>query len=418
MNATSFYGFGGAYAVGLLNNDIPLTTIVEPASFGLEAIEENAARLGFHGSIHRTAEPEFAALATIVLGNPPCSGFSLLNTAKTGAVRAIDSSINHCMVELVDYASRVRPLTVVFESVQGAGRQGQEFMQQLLARLNRQTGLTYSLTNVFMSGATVGAAQIRKRYFWVASQMPFGLDVPELAKVTTYEDAIGDLKDLPLQQALQPYGETGEVSLYAKSLRAEGVVDHHLGASGWERRMADLGEFFEIGDTHRMALLRAKELGVDLESWSQYDFDKVIYGKQFSNAVRINPQACGYVVAGNGGMPFVHWANNRTLTVRETARLMGFPDWFTWSTMSISRAFTYLGKQVPVQSWTWILQWIKSSLLGAPGPLVGEEIANNGGAVVRSIDVTLDYKAVYHERTKENVDSRSKAWKHHMATRQ
>lgn len=415
INVASYHGFGGAFAVATKNVGMDLRYVVEPEGFGSDAVDANRAFLNYYGPIVKEKDPGYVPDIQMVIGNPPCSGFSGLNTSKTANFRGARSPINQCMWDLVSWAVQLEPEMIIFESVQGAGKQGREVMRELLEYIRDHSvhGNQWRLTNVFMSGASVGAAQVRKRYFFVAHRIRFGVEPPVIDRVTTYRDAIGDLEGLDLTKEQQPYQK--EPSPWAARLRnpAGTVGDMHLGGTSWERRMAAIAPFITIGETQREGIARAIEANQVDESWKGHDLQKVIHGSYFSGAIRIDPEACGRVVTGSGGTPFIHWSEHRTLTVRETARLMGFPDAFDWGFCSVNRAFAYLGKQVPVDSWAWILEWAKQAVLGEAGPWEGVKTGPDW-----EIDVTHDYKRVYHERSRQQgVDSRSDAWKKAMANR-
>lgn len=414
IQATSYHGFGGAFAVACKHVGITLNAVIEPEGFGVGAVEANRDFLGFHGPIIKEKLPEPIG-ADLVLGNPPCSGFSGLNVSKGENARGPRSPINQCMWDLVTYAATVNPKMVIFESVQGAGTAGHALMLELVQYLRDQTDEPWQLTSTFMSGATVGAAQIRRRYFFVAHRIPFGVMPPPVERVITYEDAIGDLQNLQTIKDPQPYDPDAVPSPWASGLLSPTgmVTDMHLGNSVWERRMASIAKYITSGETQRQGVARAIEAGELDESWDGQDINHVIHGDYFSEAIKIHPDGAGRVVTGSGGVAFIHWSQPRTLTVRETARLMGFPDQFDWGFCSGGRAFMYLGKQVPVQSWEWILTQAAAALNDDPFLWRGSWTGTNW-----HVDITNDYKAVYHERTRQQpVDARSDALIREMANR-
>ena len=426
MKAVSFYGFGGAYAVALQKVGIDLEAIVEPGGFGLKVVLSNAARLGFDGPHFSSRwreryDVEYPVVdADILIGNPPCSGFSLLNTApkKEGmSHRGVHSPINDCMWHLIKYAAKMNdrkgPKIVCFESVQGAGKQGRPLMQALVDYLREETGEPYVLYHVFMSGASVGAAQVRKRYFFVASKIPFGITSPQIEKVCTYEDSIGDLRGLKLQADPQPYVHEPTWWVEKNHLRSDDgmVTDFFYPNTRWARRMAALTPYWKPGETQREALNRAmNDYGVMPEGWENRNHWREFFGDHFSGAVRIRANMCGRVITGSGATPQMHYEEDRPLTIREGARLMGFPDWYRWNAVSPQQACRYLGKQVPVQSWEWILRHISNALSGNPGAWRGQALAREEGGVPEVLfDVTRDYKQVYHEIKKlHGADFRNK----------
>lgn len=404
IRATSYHGFGGAFAVAAKHLNIKLDAVIEPEGFGVGAVEANRLGLGFTGPVLREKKPA-PRYADLIFGNPPCSGFSSLNVSKGANAAGPDSPINQCMWDLIDYAGSVNPKMVIFESVQGAGTKGHELMLALTEKLRQDTGDSeWQLTSTFMSGATVGAAQVRRRYFFVAHRIPFGVKPPPIERVITYNDAIGDLIGLQPIKEPQPYGSQ-EPSNWARALRnASGyVTDMHMDQSLWSRRHGSIAKYMQPGDDQRVGLKRAIKANDVDPVWEGKDLDWIVNGDYFNRVVMLKPNEAGRVITGAGGTSFLHWAEERILTVRETARLMGFPDWFDWGWCSASKAYLYLGKQVPVQSWEWILKQAKAALEGEPYLWKGLWTGTNW-----DVNITLDYKAVYDSRTQEQpVDARS-----------
>lgn len=423
MNAMAFYGFGGSYAVALKNTSVHLDAIIEPGGFGLPVVLANRDWLGFNGTVHKELPSlELAqSLASegsvdILLGNPPCSGFSMLNQIKNHRMsRGPLSAINQCMWDIVEFASVLKPQVVVFESVPAAYTNGRSLMFDLHEYLETHTGMSWHLQLVLMSAASVGGAQRRHRFFWVASQMPIGVVIPNLSEVVAVHEAIGDLADTPLDDRLQLIVPGPEISSYAHGLRSfDDVVDGHV--TTLSPKFQELIPHMQTGKGQRDSVASMVSHSTYGDYWTAERSAKYLAGSSFSGPFRLHPDGLGRVVAGDGTSAFVHYDLNRLLTIRELARLMGFPDEFSWGpqTGSFSKRNAWLGKQVPVQSWTWMLDSIVRSLNREQGLWYG--VTGESGSKV--IDITHDYKAVYHERRRlKGVDSRSADWKRHMASR-
>lgn len=327
-------------------------------------------------------EPAQAAYLT---GTPPCSGFSLLNKSKKGNARGPESNINDCMKELVWYASRCRggdggkgPEIVAFESVQGAFKQGRSLMQFLREQLEKGTNQRYDLTHVCTAGATIGAAQMRHRYYFVAHRVPFGVDMPEKRRVATYRDAIGDLLGLQdiweAQDVKFDEDQTWwlrEQNMLNMTGKKKYSVDAHIGADNPRIRimLEELEPYWPVGKNLEVAMRCYRDAkghfpeGTD--KWWNFDLDIM---KGFAHPVRIDPAKSGYVCTGNCVFDFIHWSEPRMLTVRECSRLMGLPDTWSWgTTSSVSQAGAMTGKCCPVQTGKWISTWARRALEGTPG---------------------------------------------------
>lgn len=412
--AVSFHGFAGAFAVALWEQGIRLKAVVEPGGFGVQAIEANRAKLGFDGPIYTSSVFDDIPIvdADILVGNPPCSGFSTLNPGKAGSAknfRGSASPINDCMWAFVRYAARMNqgrgPLIAAFESVQQAGTQGKELMEQLAEHLRSETGEPFVLHHLFMSGASVGSAQVRRRYFWVASRIPFGIESPNPQRVVTYQDAIGDLVNVPIDGHCHKILD--RPTWWSNALRSIDETDgFETGSGTWESRLKPLfASGWAPGENHRPVFQRLHATGHQFKGWTDRSIEREVENIGYSTIMRIRPDEPGRVITGAGGAAYAHYSEDRTLTVRETARLMGFPDWFDWGFAKPQRAFLFLGKQVPVQSWSWLSSWIHAALTGEPGRWTGYQVEDGGS---RRFDVTRDFQQVFNLRTRERTDSRPK----------
>jgi hypothetical protein len=121
----------------------------------------------------------------------------------------------------------------------------------------------------------------------------------------------------------------------------------------------------------------------------------------------------GRVLAGNGLSCIIHPTLNRSLTYREAARIVGFPDNWQLETYTTSGGQAVFGKAVTVPAGKWIAGWVKRAVEGDPGAWTGSEFGDRE----RVINVTNDHKRVYDEKTGEQRDSRTEALKKEMAAR-
>jgi site-specific DNA-cytosine methylase len=326
-----------------------------------------------------------------VCGTPPCSGFSVYNTSKKENFRGPDSPINSCMRDLAGYAGRLTGADggrgaeiVAFESVQGAFNSGRVLMQALRDILEEDTGQRYGLTHVLMSGATVGAAQYRHRYYFVAHRVPFGIDRPEPRHVTTVWDAIGDLAPLIETRDQQSYDRTVPYAKFAADRLSKGLTVKDMDRRGPENRTARLVEDlcartdWQQGEYCQDVVRRTgrTDLIEDLFANRWNDDERSLKGLPRHWPKRLRAGAPAWVVTGNSSTSFVHPTLPRVLTVRELSRLMGYPDDWRWpSAASIDGRSSLIGKCCPVDSGRWVSEWAARALDGEPGAQ-GEEIGD------------------------------------------
>ena len=226
--AIDAHGFGGGFTLGTVQAGFDLVAKKgREVGFGVLNVLANRELLDIthdpKGNKKMTWEVESSdpamwvpQEANLVFGNPPCSGFSTLSPKH---FRGESSTINDCMWELVRYAGKVGPELVIFESVQQAFTQGRTLMRALRDELENISGHKYTLIHVLHNNAALGGASIRRRYFWVAARIPFGVEwnatrwdfrtnqlvtyTPE--RVPSFNDILCDLVPLNLTMNRQPY---------------------------------------------------------------------------------------------------------------------------------------------------------------------------------------------------------------------
>jgi site-specific DNA-cytosine methylase len=108
----------------------------------------------------------------------------------------------------------------------------------------------------------------------------------------------------------------------------------------------------------------------------------------FTTPVRWHGDRYGRVITGGGLHNVVHPTLPRTITHRETARILGFPDdWRILPLRGVSGLNMTWGKGITVDCGRWIGTWVRAALDGSPGKFVGKRLADDE----YEIDLTNDY---------------------------
>jgi site-specific DNA-cytosine methylase len=375
-----------------------------PKGFGVPNCEANRHLLGYDWKT-QVGDPDLWEPEDVefVFGNPPCSGFSLLSAKH---FRGADSAINHCMWAFESMVERCMPHVQIaaFESVQQAYAEksgGRELMRQLHAKLERETGYAWGLFHVLHNAASVGGAAIRRRYFWVVSRIPFGIELPDVQRVPDLMDVIGDLEGLGATWERQPYRRPP--SWWAADKRSDTyTVDGHA----WRvtpaiRRALDLLEGTHWGQKEIISQVarRYYELHGKLpDSWPQANQDKLIasdFLMGYNQLTRWRGDKMARVITGGGLDLVMHPTEDRTITHREVARIQGFPDdWLIKPLRGQAGLHMTWGKGIPVDCGRWIGSWVHRALDGQPGTYSGER----AGEREWIIDVTERYRTATSER--------------------
>ena len=414
------YGFAGAFALGATQAGLELVHKCEDKTgFGIPAYTGN--RHVFSGEwSYQADDPEDwePADVEVVLGNPPCSGFSGLNTVRgTARSRGIDSDINKCMHQLFAYAAKVKPAFVVMESVQAAFTKGEPLMNALAGKLRDDTGRPYRVTHVLQNNLSVGGCSDRPRYFLIVHAIPFGVEPFPVTRVPDLRDAIGDLARQPLaweaQQLLYGAGSWWSQPMRTPSAMIDG---HMMAPNAHTARLMALvdhvsGVEWPANETELQVMERYYTKNMRLPEEWDYDSSprdggpkvprsEIIIKREFKPAgfthvLGWDPDRPARVLTGAGPGQAFNVMAQRMLTHRECARIMGFPDWWRiepWK--DVSGAGSYWGKQTSVHPAMWISHWVHQSLLGNPGDMRGEEGPNRSSV----INITHAWKPVWKKQ--------------------
>lgn len=390
----SCQSFAGAFDLGATQAGMTLVHKVEQVGgFGLANVDRNRHLVGRDWSMQACKPAEWTPIAAeAVIGNPPCSGFSPLSNKN---FRGMASPINDCMKALVDYAARIGPYVVAFESVAQAYSGGRELMQHLRDRLESLTGQNWDLYHVKHNAASVGGCALRRRYFWVASRIPFGVEEVELSRVPTLRDAIGDLSGLSLTWESQPTRRHPSWWVQEQDIHRGTVDGHQIDRAPYVERALDLirgGQTWSVREIVSTVARRYYEENGELPpSWhaTQEKLIRTNFSMGYNQLIRWDPDQMARVITGGAMGLVMHPWEDRTITHREAARIMGYPDdWLIRPLRRLGGLRLTWGKQIPVQSGRWIANWIRSSIEGAPGSDTGTLIGDRE----RLIDHTNTYQ--------------------------
>jgi DNA (cytosine-5)-methyltransferase 1 len=394
--AVDAMGFAGGFTLGMVQAGFKLVGKCElPGGFGVANCEANRHLLGTEWQSHIGDPVTWPVIPNtdVVFGNPPCSGFSVMSAK---SFRGAGSKINHCMHAFSDYVARVRPQVAVFESVQQAytNPDGRVLMTQLRDNVEERTGERWNLFHVRHNAYSVGGAAQRRRYFWLISRVPFGVEIPQPRVLPVLNDVIGDLAPLPLTWNPQPYRSPAHPWTH-HLLNPAGTVDGHINLNNpLTRRIVDLinGIAWNPGEAIHTVVRRHYETHGRLPaSWAASE-NKLVsrdFVMGFTTPTRWNGENHARVITGGSLQMVVHPWLPRLITHREAARVLGFPD--NWNILPLRRvsglANTW-GKGISTHCGRWIGEWIKNSLDGQPGSVIG----TSAGEREYDIDLTHTWK--------------------------
>ncbi|MGH8556000.1 MAG: DNA cytosine methyltransferase [Methylococcales bacterium] len=271
----------------------------------------------------------------IVIGGAPCQGFSLIGQ------RVLDDPRNTLVREFMRIVKELAPRFFLFENVKGltVGKHRQ-VLDELVTEFKT---LGYSVQTPWrvLNAVNYGVPQDRERLFLLGARSgaslpsyPSPITVPSspmqtlcfLPETPTCKDALEDLPDAESFEELinddSVYTEEwGELSHYAAEMRCATDEAWHFGYPRvWEPNLLTSSARTNHTDISRKRFSQTQP--GDVESISRF-FKLSRDG--VSNTLRAGTDSARG--AFTSPRP-IHYEKNRCITVREMARLHGFPDWF------------------------------------------------------------------------------------------
>lgn len=258
---------------------------------------------------------------TAIIGGPPCQGFSVMGR------RDRDDPRNRLLGKYFDFVADLQPRFFLMENVPGLLDPENRYM--LDAAMSSLPGFYNVLDPIVLDAADYGAATSRPRLIVVGydPQEMDRLEVEDLIGAQVHgranvRDAIGDLPEPTRGDGWGQYDHEVKASRYAEELRR--LPARGLGDAGAVRRLAG-------GEVSGLQLTRHTSPVIQR-------FDALAPGKRdpVSKYPRLLWDRPAWVLRAGTGVDKgsyqaarpIHPASPRVITVREAARIQGFPDWY------------------------------------------------------------------------------------------
>jgi DNA (cytosine-5)-methyltransferase 1 len=270
----------------------------------------------------------------VVFGGPPCQGFSMIGQ------RSMDDPRNELVLDFVRIVRELDTKMFVFENVKGltVGKQ-KKFLLEIIEAFD-EAG--YSVHNKWqvLDAANFGVPQHRERLILFGAKK--GHKLPEYPKPTvlpadskksdailprgpTCKDALGDLSDADefttLSHLDSVEAKFGKSSAYSAEMRLQRADDWHFGY----KRFWDPNILTSSMRTEHTEISQRRFAETRLGSVEPISRFFKLHPDGLSNTLRAGTD--GSRGAFTSPRP-IHYRFNRCITVREMARLHGFPDWF------------------------------------------------------------------------------------------
>ncbi len=262
-----------------------------------------------------------------IIGGPPCQSWS-----EAGSLRGIEDARGQLFFDYIRILKSFKPKFFLAENVSGMLASRHSEAVSNILKLFDDAGYDVSLTLV--NAKDYGVAEERKRVFYIGFRKDLKIkftfpkgSTEDDAKKLTLRDIIWDLKDTAVPAAPK---------------------NHH------NPDAVNNNEYF-TGAFSTIFMSRNR-----VKSWNEQGFTVQASGRQ----CQLHPQAPKMEKFGKNDCRFVAGKEHlyRRMTIREVARVQGFPDDFKFIYKETNNAYKMIGNAVPVNLAYEIAMGIKHTL--------------------------------------------------------
>ena len=280
------------------------------------------------GDIRNIKEEDLPDNVDGIIGGPPCQSWS-----EAGSLKGIDDDRGKLFYEYIRILKNKQPKFFLAENVSGMLADRHSEAVNNILQMFKECGYNVSLTLV--NAKNYGVAQERKRVFYIGFRSDLNIDfvfpkgsTEDDNKKITLRDIIWDLKD-------------SAVTALEKNQHNPDAINNN--------------EYF-TGSYSPIFMSRNR-----VKNWDEQAFTVQASGRQ----CQLHPQAPKMVKVDKNDCRFVKGKEHlyRRMTIREIARIQGFPDSFKFIYQNTNDAYKMIGNAVPVNLAYEVACAIKSTLI-------------------------------------------------------
>lgn len=280
------------------------------------------------GDIRNIKEEDLPDKVDGIIGGPPCQSWS-----EAGSLKGIDDDRGKLFYEYIRILKSKQPKFFLAENVSGMLADRHSEAVNNILQMFKECGYNVSLTLV--NAKDYGVAQERKRVFYIGFRSDLNIDfvfpkgsTEDDDKKITLRDVIWDLKD------------TAVPALEKNQYNPDAINNN---------------EYF-TGSYSPIFMSRNR-----VKNWDEQAFTVQASGRQ----CQLHPQAPKMIKVDKNDCRFVEEKEHlyRRMTIREIARIQGFPDSFKFIYKNTNDAYKMIGNAVPVNLAYEVACAIKSTLI-------------------------------------------------------
>lgn len=332
----TFAGAGG-FSLGFEMAGCEIVGAIETDAWACETFEYNHPKATvIKSNIEELSDKSLKKLffgnePNIILGGPPCQGFSICNK-NNGDPKDPRNSL---FEEFVRLGKIFKPTLMIMENVPNlikAKTQSNELVLDIIK--NELRNLGYFVYSTVLESVDYGVPQIRKRLFVVASSIALDNPFPSathsprqadlfslsLHKTPSLWDAISDLPEIEARQGAEEmeYCKKPQ-NTFQKNLRKGSDKLHNHLAMKHSKRMVERFKSMEWGQS-------GADVPDHLKPYKRNSNGTVSDKVYDQNNRRMHPDKPCHTIPASFYANFVHPYKDRNFTAREGARIQTFPD--------------------------------------------------------------------------------------------
>ncbi len=328
MRIISLFSGAGGLDLGFERAGFTIAMANEYDSSIWATYERNHRAPLIRGDIRQIRETDFPDEIDGIIGGPPCQSWS-----EAGSLRGIEDARGQLFYEYIRILKDKKPRFFLAENVSGmlANRHSQA-VQNIVQMLE---DCDYDVSITLVNAADYGVAQDRKRVFYIGIRKDLNKQfnfpaptTPLKGEKITLKQSIGDLATsaLPAKEKNRSNGELP-------------ILNH---------------EYF-VGGYSSIYMSRNR-----VRAWDEQAFTVQASGRQ----CQLPPQAPKMLLVEPNKRIFApgHEELYRRMSIRECARIQGFPDDFEFVYEHLDTAYKMIGNAVPVELAYIIARQIKQTL--------------------------------------------------------
>lgn len=282
--------------------------------------------------------------ADVIIGGPPCQGFSMAGSRNRNGF--IDDPRNYLFKHYFNIVKVVNPKVFVIENVKGLlNLHNGEILNEIKNKFEDPAefdGNPYKVHYRLLNAKDFGIPQNRERVFLIGSKIDFDFDReihsakkyilnnidPHFFDYVSVGDAISNLPSATVDGIVVPNSPNCQYQLYINNSSLN--VKNHI-----------------MPNHNDKTLNRIKKIAID-ENYKQLNENiKSIHSGSYG---RMNPNKISATITTRFDTPsggkFIHPYENRTITIREAARIQSFSDTFIFTGSKTSMC-KQIGNAVP-----------------------------------------------------------------------